>query len=458
MSRLSLRSRLTLIFASAMAVVLGATGFVLYKRLERSLDKTLNQSLRTREADIAALVRQADSGLRDSPQSASGGFAQVLDSKGRIFDQTPGLGSAPLLSPAQLERAPRGPLVVARGRHAGVAVRLFANPLRAQGQQLVIVVGTALELRDEALAELRSELLVGGPIALLFASLLGYFVATAALRPVERMRLRASTISDRHLAERLPVPSSRDEVGRLGETLNAMLERIEAGVNRERAFLADASHELRTPLSRLRAEVELALESPRSKEELLSALRSVGEDALRLSQLAEDLLLLNRVEEGRLPLQRETIDLGELLEGVAARFRRGAEDAGRRIESDGRGLSARADRLRLEQALGNLVENALRYGSGTVRLLTTDDQSKLEIHVTDEGTGLADAFISKAFERFSRADESRGSGGAGLGLAIVKAVAEAHDGTAMAANKSEGGADVWLTLPTLTNAHCSPRL
>jgi signal transduction histidine kinase len=342
-----------------------------------------------------------------------------------------------LLTTRQLGEARQGALLV-----PGEDVRLLAVPVNAQDQRLVVVVGAPLELRNEALSGLRRELLVGGPIALLLASLLGYFVAAAALRPVERMRARANAISDRDLAERLPVPRTHDEIGRLGETLNAMLDRIERGVRRERAFLADASHELRMPLSLLRAEVELALETPRSHDELVTALRSVGADADRLAQLAEDLLLLNRIDEGRLPIRTETVELDELLDSVATRFRRRAGETGRRIETNGLGLRVEVDRLRLEQALGNLVENALRYGSGTVRLFGTERTGRFELHVTDEGEGLPAAFVPNAFDRFSRGDEARTAGGAGLGLAIVKAVAEAHGGSAAVT-----GADVFLTVP-----------
>jgi signal transduction histidine kinase len=361
-----------------------------------------------------------------------------------------------LLDASQLGRARRRSLLVARTRNAGEEVRLLAAPVNAQGQQLVVIVGAPLGVHDQALAGLRSELLVGGPAALLLASLIGYLVAMAALRPVERMRVRANAISDRRLGERLPVPPTRDEIGRLGETLNAMLERIEAGVRRERGFLADASHELRLPLSLLRAEVDLALETPHSNDELLDALRSVAQEADRLSQLAEDLLLLNRIDEGLLVIRRETIDLEEVLDGVAIRFERRASEAERQIETDGGSLRVSVDRLRLEQALGNLVENALRYGSGTVRLFGVEGPAGVEIHVTDEGDGFPPAFTSRAFDRFSRVDEARRGGGAGLGLAIVKAVAEAHGGTVVAANKPEGGAGISLIVPNETRAGESP--
>ncbi|MCW2975923.1 MAG: hypothetical protein JWM06_1204 [Actinomycetia bacterium] len=449
MSRLPLRTRLTLVFAGAMALVLAATGFVLVNRLASSLDHTVDQGLRARAADVSALVQQADSGLRSAPRGTAerGDFAQVLDSRGRVFDQTPGLDQERLLTLAQLRSARRGSLLVPRTGDGGEAVRLLATPVNAQGQKLVVVVGASLAGRDQALFDLRKELLLGGPFALLFASLIGYFVAGAALRPVERMRSRADAISARDLSERLPVPRARDEISALGNTLNQLLGRIETVRTRERRFVADASHELRTPLALVRAEVELALESPRTEASLEAALRSVGEEADRLSQLAEDLLLLARVDEGVLTLRPETIGLGEVIGGIATRFERRARDAGRRIDVDETRLVVDVDRPRLEQALGNLIENALRHGSGTIRVTTVERGARAEIHVTDEGGGFPTDFQARAFERFSRADEARSGPGAGLGLAIVRTVAEAHDGEAGAANREGGGADVWLSVP-----------
>jgi heavy metal sensor kinase len=442
-NRVPIRLQLTAAFALAMAVVLAAGGFLLYNHLATSLDRTIAQSLRARTADVSALVQQADTGLRDSQLSAGtgNGFAQVLDAHGRVFDQTPALGR-PLLTAAQLAQARHAPILIGRADRFSESVRLLASPVAAQGRRLVVVVGMPLETRDGALATLRTELLVGGPTALLIASLIGYLIAAAALRPVERMRRRAAVISANRLSERLPVASSHDEVARLGDTLNEMLGRLETAVERERSFVADASHELRTPLAHLRAEVELALESPRKKDELETALRSVANESDRLSQLAEDLLLLARLDKGTVPIRRDAVELDELLEGVALRFQRRASEAGRAIESDGGGGHAHIDRLRIEQALGNLIENALRHGAGTIRVSASYDDKWLELHVGDEGDGFPADFASNAFERFSRANQSRGSGGTGLGLAIVAAVALAHGGTATAANGPGGGADV----------------
>jgi heavy metal sensor kinase len=459
MNRLPIRIRLTLAFAAAIGAVLAGGGFLLYHHQANSLDRTLDQSLHARSADLAALVRQADPGLREAPPApvadATGSFAQVLDSRGRIHDQSPGLGPRPLLTGPLLSRAQSGTLLVTRAHRLGTDVRLLAVPLRTQEQDFVLIVGAPLRSRDQTLANLRSELLVGGPAALLLASLIGYLVAGAALRPVERMRTRAASITEEHLSERLPVPPANDEIARLGATLNQMLARLEQGVKRERSFVADASHELRAPLALIRTEVELALDLPRSADELQAALRSIGEEADRLSQLADDLLLLARLDEGELPLRKEPLDISAVLHDVAERFQRRAADDGRSIHVDAPELRVEADRVRLEQALVNLVENALRHGAGTITLTETPAPSAVEIHVADEGRGFPDSVAETAFERFTRGDPARTSSGAGLGLAIVKAVIEAHGGTVALTTDATSRADVILTLPT-TQAPATP--
>lgn len=450
MNRLPIRVRLTAAFVVALAVVLGGLGFLLVDHLAASLDRTLDQGLRARAADLTALVQQADTGLREAGGSPTGGaaasFAQVLDTRGRIVDETRGLGSRALLGERTLARVRSGPVLESRVRRLGVDVRLLAVSVDAQDRKLVIVVGVPLRQRDQALAALRGELLVGGPLALLAVALFGYLAVAGALRPVEKMRVRAGSISERDLSERLPVSRARDELARLGETLNAMLARIERGLKRERGFVADAAHELRSPLALLRTEVELALDQPRGEPELRGALQSIGEEADRLSQLAEDLLLLARLDEGQLPLRLEPIRVATLLDDVAARFSRRAADTERRIEVEADELQVLGDRLRLEQALGNLVENALRHGAGTIRLHAGVGPDGVEIHVTDEGDGFPPGFAPAAFERFSRADPARSGAGAGLGLAIVKAVADAHGGRASVVRPGVPGADVCLVL------------
>jgi signal transduction histidine kinase len=315
--------------------------------------------------------------------------------------------------------------------------RLLAVP--AGGN--VIVVGSSTETRAETLGSLFAELLIAAPVALLLASLLAYALATAALRPVESMRRRAEAIDH---GGRLPVPDADDEIARLGMTLNDMLARLDAALQRERSFVADASHELRTPLALLRAELELALRRERTREELEQALRSAADESDRLSRLAEDLLVLARTDEGRLPLRPMTVGARELAERVASRFeQQGAVEVEAPPE-----LMLVADAERIEQALGNLVENALVHGDGPVRIVAEAKNGAVELHVLDEGPGFRDGFAERAFDRFSRADDARSRGGAGLGLAIVRAIARAHGGHSGARSRPETrGADVWIALP-----------
>jgi signal transduction histidine kinase len=203
--------------------------------------------------------------------------------------------------------------------------------------------------------------------------------------------------------------------------------------------VADASHELRTPVAVIKTELEAALRARGHDPGLAAA----AEECDRLAQLAEDLLVVARSGEGELTLRREPVDGGELLDHVRARFADRAQRGGRSIRVEA-APEARfdGDPLRLEQALGNLVDNALRHGAGEIVLRAAPG----ELSVGDEGNGFTPEFAPRAFERFARADGARTRGGTGLGLAIVKAIAEAHGGSAEIA----GGATVRISLRAIS--------
>jgi heavy metal sensor kinase len=448
-SAIPIRLRLSLAFALAMAVLLASLGGFLYFRLRSELNEQLVVGLRAHSDAVAALVRRdGELGTGQPLVEESETFAQVIGADGRVADASllP-VRQRPLLTGDEFGSARSGTVSVERRSVPG----LDDNPYRLLGTPVdgvVVVTGASLEDRDEALASLLTELLVGGPVVLLLSSLAGYALAAAALRPVEGMRRRAAEISSETAGRRLPLPPARDELLRLGETLNDMLERLEAGLLRERRFVADASHELRTPLALLETELELALRRPRSPDELRSALASAAEEVDRLTQLAEDLLVLARADEGQLPLRRTSIPVRELFESVARRFELRAAEQGRSLAVSGTdGEHIVADRLRLEQALGNLLDNALRHGGGTVRLEAQTTNGTITLRVSDEGAGFPPDFLPRAFERFAREDEARGRGATGLGLAIVAAVVGAHGGAAHASNGPGGGASVSLAFP-----------
>jgi heavy metal sensor kinase len=442
LARLPIRVRLTLAFAFAMALVLSATGLFLYLRLGATLDRTIEQGLDARARDVGALARHGDSlGEKDE------GITQLLDGSGAVVAGARGL-DRPLLMSAEVAQARRQAITIDRVvPGSDETARLLATPLDTARGTRIVVVGTSLEQRGDALENLLTALLIGGPLALLLASLAGYGLATAAFRPVESMRREAEAVSATEPGRRLPLPPAEDEIARLGKTLNGMLGRLEAALARERRFVSDASHELRTPLAALRAELELALRRKRTQAELEAALRSAAEETERLSRLAEDLLVLARADDGKLPVRRVPMSASELLGDVRERYASRAADAGRPLEVEvDEGLELSVDRLRAEQALGNLVENALRHGRGRVLLQAGQRNGRVELHVRDEGPGFAPDFIGRAFEPFSRGDPARSTQGAGLGLAIVDVIARAHGGSARAANR-DGGADIWLEIP-----------
>jgi heavy metal sensor kinase len=432
-----------------MAVVLLAVGLLIYLRFESELNGNLDRSLRSSADDVTTLLRESDA-EGDALPARQDSFAQVLTPAGGIVDTTARPRSLTVLDRSELRRAAADPTFLERSGVPGIddGARLLATPVRANGRRFVVVAGKSLDERDEALTSLATLLLIGGPVALLLASVVGYAAIAAALRPVEAIRRQAAEITAADPEQRLPVPATRDELHRLGETLNGMLARLEEALERERAFVDDASHELRTPLAMHRAELELALRYAASPTELRAAIASAIEEADRLSQLAEDLLVLARSDKGQLAIKLEPVDVGSLLGSLRERFSARARELGRRLESaPPGGLAVQGDRLRLEQALTNLIDNALRHGGGPIRLWAHRNEEAVELHVSDEGAGFPPAFIPSAFERFSRADSARTGAGSGLGLAIVDAIALAHGGSAGAANQAGGGADVWIQLP-----------
>ena len=454
MTRLPIRLRLTIAFAFAMAVVLGLAGTFVYVRVADDLSSSIDDALRTRVDDLARQLQAAGpegvglGGARD--EGAEDILSEVLSSDGTVVASSEALKPTSVLSPEQFASARRALTYFDAGEVPGIEgqARLLARPVDTEDGPFVVVTGASTGDRAETLAGLVTTFAIGGPIALLLASALGYGLATLALRPVEAMSARAARITLERSGERLPLPAADDEIGRLGRTLNEMLARIEASIERERAFVADAGHELRTPIAILRSELELGLRPDRDREEARDAMRSAIEEAARLQRLAEDLLALARSDAARLPIELRPVLIADLLARSSQRFAGRAESADREIEVEtDPALIWVLDADRIESVLGNLVENALRHGAGTIAMRAGRDAGELVIVVSDEGPGFPPGFADRAFDRFARAETGRTSSGTGLGLAITKAVVEAHGGTVSAAAGS--GAPVTVRIPRI---------
>ncbi|WP_214324564.1 ATP-binding protein [Nonomuraea sediminis] len=411
-ARISLRVRLTLAFALAMALVLAGLGGFLYARLGAELLNGVDLDLRSRAGVIVGALERHHPAPMEIGQNLidpDEAFAQILDSSGHILQTTDAVSAAPMIG----VRGLTGPtFFTTRVEGVDDEARLLAVPTRSG----IVVVGAPLGDRQEALDSLLTLLLIGGPWALALSSAAGWLVAAGALRPVERMRKEAAAISELEPNRRLPVPPAGDELTELAVTVNAMLDRLHDAAARQRRFVDEASHELRTPLAILKSELDLALARPRTRQELELAVQSASRQTDTLVRLAEDLLVLARTRHGRLPVHRTPVRLGDFL---------------RELAFEGVTVSApdetvRLDPLRVRQAVGNLLDNAVRHGHPPISVLASRDGGTITISVEDDGPGFPPDLAERAFEPFV----SGPGGGAGLGLAIVKAVAESHAGTA----------------------------
>jgi signal transduction histidine kinase len=441
MRRLPIRTRLTAVFAVAMLATLIGVGAGTVIHYGQALDESINDTLADRARDLTTTTPGTP--LSDDPDSA----AQLLSADGRVLAASPRAGTTALLNPAQITAARTAPRYLDRDHAAGLSGRVRILAVPASGAT-VAVAAASLAARDNAVADLRTELLVALPLVLAVAIAAAYLLATAALRPVERLRAEAEAITADTPEQRLPLPPGRDEITRLGTTLNTMLDRLHTALTRERDFVADASHELRTPLALLKTELELALHRPRTPAETHEALTAALADTDRLVTLAEDLLLLARTDNPT-ATSNKAVAVAPLLREAAHRHLPTANGRPIQIACPDE-LVVAFDASQLGRAVDNLIDNAIRHGAGPIDITATatTHDAQVVLAVRDHGPGFPTAFLPHAFERFTRADTARTGPGTGLGLAIVAAVTRRHGGTAHAANHPDTGAEVSLRLPT----------
>jgi two-component system, OmpR family, sensor kinase len=444
-----IRLRLALAFAAAAAALFAIGGWLFATALSSA-------QLGVIDSQLTAQLAQAARYIPGPAPAAAGNTAageyllQVIGTAGQVHG-SPDAGTVPLLTPGELQQARRSQIWVTRTIDEE-DTRVSAAPLSGHAGW-VAVAGVALEAYDATQRQVMRGLAVGGAAFVAVAGLGAYWLARAALAPVERLRRQAAAISGRGDDAVLAVPRTKDEVAALARTMNDLLSRLWRALERERAFVADASHELRSPLAVLRGELELAGRPGRSTAELTTAVHNCAEEADRLARITDDLLVLARGDAGRLDLHLEETDLRQLIgcsAGIAAP-RLAAAHVTCRTDIPA-GTRVRVDPDRIRQAVDNLLANAVRFSpAGSVIVISArEDGPGLRIDICDEGPGFPDDFLPHAFERFRRPDTARNrdDGGAGLGLAIVQAICAAHGGHATARNIPGGGAAVSLWLPS----------
>ena len=453
-----IRLRLAIAFALAAAAVFALGGWLFITSMSSA-------QLAGIDSQLAAQLTQADrylaAGSGSGPAHPAASLApgeymiQVIDPAGRVRGASPETGTVPLLTAAELSQARQGQVAVTQAADEE-PTRITAAPLAGR-PGWVAVAGISLEGYESAMSQAEREVAAAGGVFVVIAALGAYWLARAALSPVERLRRQVAAVSARPggvtgAGSGLEVPATGDEIAALAGTMNELLARLRRALARQQAFVADASHELRTPLAVLSGELELAGRPGRSRDELAAAVRNAASEADRLARITSDLLLLARSDDDQLSLRVEQVPVRPLLEHSANRAASRLAAAGLACHLDAPvGLRARIDPDRIRQAVDNLLDNALRFAprGSVIVLAARASDGDLDLEVRDDGPGFPAAFLPHAFERFRRPDtgRSRDDGGAGLGLAIVQAIAAAHGGGASARNAQGGGAVVALYLP-----------
>jgi two-component system, OmpR family, sensor kinase len=449
-----IRTKLTVTFSILVAIVLSGAGLFLYLQLSHEVNRSIDQQLDARARSLVASIRVAGPAAGDQARLVHSDeiFAEVVRADGTVLDSSPSLAGRSVVSKSVLTKlhAPLRFRSVVSSNSETLEARFLA--VRAPGG-LIAIVGSSLQDANETLRHLRVLLWIGVPAALLLTTAIIWFLSGSALRPVERMRAEAAAISVSEPDRKLPVPTTGDEIERLGRTLNELLDRMHQAFERERRFVDDASHELRTPLSILNTEIELALRRSRTPAELEAALRNAGEQSDRLIKLSRDLLVLARADRKQLPVHKEPAKLGSLVAAAVEELSDVATRSGVALETDVRtgADDVQVDPDRIRQALRNVIENAIRHTprGGSVNVSVATEDGMYRVAVADTGTGFPAGFIGRAFDPFVRVDygRSRSEGGTGLGLAIVKAITEAHGGSVEAENRPSGGAVISMSLP-----------
>jgi heavy metal sensor kinase len=454
-----IRVRLTLWYVLVLAAVMVALGAFVVTRLRADLTSEVDRSLTSAAGQIGhGYEVEGPKDFHDVAQTVLPGprdesTAQIVDPSGRvILADGDELGTAPLISRATVASVLDGRRVTI-SRMAGSPaehVRIVAIPVVRDGRRGVLAVAESLDSVDSSAHRVLVLLLLGGSAALALAGLGGWWIARKALQPVERMTSRADRIGIDDLSERIAAPRVRDEVGHLAETLNAMLDRLERGVETRQRLVADASHELRAPLAAMRSELEVSLRHDALGDQARAVLASARDEVVRMGRTVDNLLTLARADEGRLELLVEDQDLRAVAEEAARTHRNAASGAAVGVVVEGDPVTVPADGERLRQVVGNLVDNAIRHAprGSDVTVSVWHDGDSAGVRVSDSGPGVPTDARERIFERFSREDPARErSGGAGLGLAISREIVQAHDGRIWVEERSPWGSTFVVALP-----------
>jgi len=429
----STSARLTILFGSLSAILIVVLGGSLYAWVERGLAATAERELATQYSQFQERFAAEYPGMGDD-----------FDRQMRSFLAASGAA-------AEIRRADGSVLFVSDGYAESHPVKQ-GRVTASSGESFSARFALRISAVGEPLRELRLYFALFAVPGLALSALVGFFLARRALRPVEEIRRNAERISRANLSERVPLPSSRDEIHDLARTFNEMLDRLEAAVDDLKNLAADAAHELRTPLANLRAEIDTAVQEPRTSEEHEKVLMSVADEVARMTRIVSDLFTLARMDLRQHALEKRRIELKPLLEEARETWTAAADRRHIEIRLEGADAPIQGDASAVSRIFMNLVENAVKYNrdGGRITLSLEQTPDAVKVRVADTGIGIEPEHLPKLFRRFYRTDQarSRETGGAGLGLAIAKSFVEALGGRIQVESAPEVGTTFTLTFPS----------
>ena len=478
----SLRFKLTLWYVLILGILLTSFSGFLYFTLSKSLHRDVDNKLRS----LAELIASESSsplskfsfGTIDQALETSmnlkpiGKFIQVLDESGNIGRKSDNLRNVQLpISLNALKNASKGLITFETNRTIGnTPLRIMTFPVVENSHVTKIVqIASSLEGVEDALNKLLLILIISVPSTLILASLGGQFLAHKALKPVDNITQTARMITSQNLNQRIHPPKVKDEISRLIETFNEMISRLDQSFRQMKQFSSDASHELKTPLTILKGEVEVMLRKERTSQEYEQTLRSNLEEINRMSQIVEDLLNLSKADTGEIRLNKEDVNLTEILNEVVVQMERLAKTKKLHLSATNhhQDIHIFGDALRLRELFINLIENGIKYTEegGSIHIILQKEYPPpvtgqpdwverekgqfVKIIVSDTGIGIAKEDQERIFNRFFRVDKarSREQGGSGLGLSICKWIVEAHQGEIGVESELAKGSSFIVRLP-----------
>ena len=458
MTKFPIRARLTLWYLLLMLVTFTVIAIYLLTRFHVSLKSTIDTSLQITvsktinaldEEDFKETGKLTFDHVRQTRVAAATDFAmQVVSVRGVVWDTYGSAQSVPRWGTVELGYSTQ------TGGSNNEEWRIYSEPILDSNGQTIGWVQAAQSLNSVSmtLQEVRNQLLLGIPLLLLFAGIGGYILSNRALQPIEKITNTAQEITAKDLSKRLDYQGAMDEVGRLAQTFDQMLERLQSSFDRERRFTTDAAHELRIPLTVLKGQIDVTLSRARNSVEYENKLRELSTQVDRLIRLSNALLFLSRSSQDQISFQPVSVDLRELLDVLIEQLQPlAAEKELKLIAQISDEAFVYGDHDQLIRLFMNLLENALKYtppnGEITVTVVKEFDEIKIVVHNT--GVGISQEHLPHLFERFYRVDEDRSSqtGGSGLGLAIAHEIMNRHGGEIDAQSSPNQGVTISVRLP-----------